>query len=221
MISQDQETELYHLGAECFVLGTLASERYGIHRAALPFLARITNSTEDTALLTVRRDWRAICLHREEGTFPIRSHSVGAGDHNPLGVSAGGLAILATLSDAEVEESLKANATEIAKGYPKVTLNLIRKDVAITRDKGYSFNPGRVFPGSWGVGVAVLNARRESEGALSIAAIENRLGERRRQEVAAFLKNEAAHLAEILARPKGASSLRASTGRPVAANSSR
>lgn len=212
-VDQDPETRQYHLGPEAFVIGALAAERFGIHRAALPSLARLAALSEDTAFLSVRRDWHAVCLHREEGTFPIRTHVLNPGDRHPLGVGAGSLAILAALTADEAEAAIAASSEEIEARYPAISPPLLRDLVAETRTRGYAINPGLLMVSSWGVGVPVLNREGRCEGALSIAAIEARLGEARQQELAELLKAEAQRLAERLAKPAGASNLSTASAR--------
>ena len=207
LVEQDPATRLYHLGPEAFVVGALAAERFGVHRAALPSLARIASASEDTAFLSVRRDWHAVCLHREEGPFPIRTHVLKAGDRHPLGVGAGSLAILAALPDAEAEAMIQASAGEIAARYPDFSPALLRDLATQTRARGFALNPGLLMAGSWGVGVPILDRQGRCEGALSIAAIESRLGPNRQHELGALLKAEAQRLAERLAKPAGASDL--------------
>ena len=208
-VEQDPESRLYHLGPEAFVIGALAADRFGIHRAALPSLARLASASEDTAFLSVQRDWHSVCLHREEGTFPIRTHVLNVGDRHPLGVGAGSLAMLATLPAAEAEEAIIANEADISTKYPGFSPTLIREQLALTHARGYALNQGQVMPGSWGIGVAIRNREGRCEGALSIAAIELRLGETRQRELAALLKAEAQRLAERLAHPAGATNLAA------------
>lgn len=201
LIDQDAGTDLYHLGPETFVLGTLAAERYGIHRASLPSLARLAAQSADTCFLTALRGWHGVCLHREEGGFPIRTHALQAGDRHPLGVGAGSLAILAALTDEQVEMALAANAEELSTCYPLFTRDFLLEEVELTRRQNYAFNPGRFVPGSWAVGVAIMNQRGQCEGAVSIAAIDQRLQKPRRQEIAEMLQAEAQRISQMLADP--------------------
>jgi DNA-binding IclR family transcriptional regulator len=149
----------------------------------------------------VRRDTHVVCLHREEGAFPIRTHVLRAGDRHPLGVGAGSLAILSCLPDPEIEEMLGANAGELAARYPEYSSDVLHREVQLTRERGYALNGGLLQTGSWGVGVAVLNSQGRCEGALSIAAIETRLTTPRRDQMAALLTAEAQRLADRLANP--------------------
>lgn len=206
-LAQDPVNRLYHLGPEAYVIGTLAQDRYGFHRAALPSLIRLAAASEDTAFLTIRRDGHGVCLHREEGTFPIRSYVLQAGDRHPLGVGAGSLAILAALSIDEAESIIECNSEELCERYPGFPPALIRQQVLQARADGYSFNPGQLYAGSWAVGVAVMGRNGQCEGALSIAAIETRLQPDRCLHLVQLLRNEATRLTELQERPAGATNI--------------
>ena len=145
---------------------------------------RLSQETGDTAFLSVPRDVYSICVHREEGPYPIRIHALHAGDRHPLGVGAGSLALLSALPDHEVKEVLAANAEILADNYPHHPPNVLRAMVKEARAKGYALNPGMLLPGSWGIGVAIRGQDGRPIGALSIAAIESRLGEARQQKLA-------------------------------------
>jgi DNA-binding IclR family transcriptional regulator len=207
LLTFDCETGRYHLGIEAYVLGVHAAERYGLHRAALPSLAKLAQSVGDTCFLSAQVGWHAVCLHREEGPFPIRTHALVAGERHPLGVGSGSMAIFASLPDCEIEEAIEANRTELDRRFPNCSPDLLRKQVAETRKRGFSINPGLVLAGSWGVGVAILNDLGRCEGALSIGAIENRMSSSRQKEIARLLQKEAAELGGRLRRllPKGLS----------------
>jgi DNA-binding IclR family transcriptional regulator len=198
LIEQDRETHLYHLGTEAFVLGQIANERFGIGQAGRHSLSRLVQQSGDTALLTVRRNFESMILLREEGSFQIRTHTSQPGDRNPLGIGAGSLAILATLSDEEIEVVLRSNKAEIARRYPMFTPKFIYKIVAETRERGHSLNPGWIFPGSWAIGIPILNKHGGCDGALALAGIESRIGPPRSKQIVAMLLAEASNLADSL-----------------------
>ena len=200
-VYQDTAEKAYHLGPEALVIGTLAAERFGIHRVALPSLHRLAAATEDSCFLSVRRDTHVVCLHRVEGPFPIRSHVLQAGDRHPLGVGAGSLAILAAMTEEEAEAAIERNMAEMAARYGEFTPGVLRAEVRRARECGYALNEGRLQAGSWGLGVAVLDRNGRCEGALSIAAIESRLALPRREQMAVLLKAEARRLSDHLVRP--------------------
>ena len=190
LAEQDPVTRRYYLGPEAYVLGTIAAERYGTHRFMLEGVTRLARATGDAAFIQVRRGFSAVCLHREDGTYPIRSHVLASGDRHILGAGAGGLALLAALSDKDVELALAANADSLTKNYPTLNRDLLLEQVIETRKVGYSLNPGLLFPGSWGMGMVVRDQHGNAEACLSLAAIESRMQPDRQPELAALLAEE-------------------------------
>jgi DNA-binding IclR family transcriptional regulator len=207
LLDQDPETRRYYIGPEIYVLGTLASTRFGIHPISLRSLVRLSQETGDTAFLSVPRGVYSICVHREEGPYPIRIHALHAGDRHPLGVGAGSLALLSALPDHEVKEVLAANADILADNYPQYPPKVLLAMVQEARAKGYALNPGMLLPGSWGIGVAIRGQDGRPIGALSIAAIESRLGKDRQQKLAELLTKEARSIETRLREVSGIETL--------------
>jgi DNA-binding IclR family transcriptional regulator len=199
LVEQEAGTRRYFLGEEAFVLGALASYRYNLLEIAVGSLRRLSAESEDTSFFSIRRQDHAVCLHREEGTFPIRTHLLQAGHQHPLGVGAGSMAMLASLPDDEVETIIAANAASVAERFPRYTKGLIRQMVRDTRARGWSLNPGLVLPNSWAVGMAVRYPDGRTAGALSIAAIDSRMHDGRQHQLAAMLRLEARHIEARLA----------------------
>ena len=109
-----------------------------------------------------------------------------------VGIGAGSLAILAALPDEEVEGILAANEPLLIERYPRFHPHHLRDHVAATREAGFSLNPGLIVPNSWGVGVALRNPDGLPVGALSVAAIDSRMGRERQVELARCLAEEVA-----------------------------
>lgn len=217
LVEQDIDSRLYFLGEETFVLGSLASRRHGLLQLAMDGLIRLARITEDTAFLSIQRGTYSVCLYREEGSFPVRTHALQAGFEHPLGVGAASLAMLAALADEEVETVLEANAEILLQRYPMLPAERIRQDVARTRNAGYALNPGLIYANSWGVGVAIITAEGRPAGALSVAAIDSRLQPQRQTEIAGHLKEEArrieARLGQIYSGLSGKQNQTKSSGR--------
>lgn len=200
LIEQDVTSRRYYLGEEAYVLGSLASRRYGLLQVALESLMRLSKKTEDSSFVSVRRDTYSVCLYREEGTYPVRTHALQAGFEHPLGVGAGSLAMLAALPDEEIEVVLAANEAVLKSRFPMLPAPRIREGVALTRARGYALNPGLIFTNSWGIGMAVHGPDGRLAGALSIAAIDSRMQPPRQQELAGHLAAEVRIVEERLAQ---------------------
>jgi DNA-binding IclR family transcriptional regulator len=199
LVEQEAGTRRYFLGEEAFVLGALASYRYNLLEIAVGSLRRLSAQSEDTSFFSIRRQDHAVCLHREEGGFPIRTHLLQAGHQHPLGIGAGAMAMLASLPDEEVEAIIAANAASVAERFPRYTRELMRQMVRDTRARGWSLNPGLVLPNSWAVGMVVRYPDGRTAGALSIAAIDSRMHDERQRQLAGQLDVEVRHIEARLA----------------------
>jgi DNA-binding IclR family transcriptional regulator len=78
--------------------------------------------------------------------------------------------------------------------YPGFAPGALRADIAATRERGFSLNPGRLIASSWGIGLAFRYPDGHMAGAFSIAAIDSRMGPARQAELAALLAREAARM---------------------------
>jgi DNA-binding IclR family transcriptional regulator len=191
LVEQSATTRAYHLGEEAYLLGLMAQERHGLLSQSIDSLQRLARVTGDAAFLSVRRGRYAVCLHREDGTYPIRTYALMPGAHHLLGVGAGSLAMLAALPAPEAEAIMASNHAELLNNYPRMGPETLRRHLAQTRASGIALNPGLIFEDSWGLGVALSGQQGQLVGALSLAAVESRMKEPRRSELAQKLQAEA------------------------------
>jgi DNA-binding IclR family transcriptional regulator len=214
LIEQDPVGRRYRLGPEAYVLGTLASRRHGLLEQASESLRRLSAVTADTSFVSARNGDFVLCLRREEGSHPVRTLALQAGDQHPLGIGAGSAAILAALPEVEREAAILRLAGAYAS-YPGYSVEIVREDVARTLAAGYALNPGRVVPSSWGIGVPLRLPDGRVAGALSIAAIDSRMQPARQQELAPLLHAEARAVEARLERlfgPTGSPSIGGQNG---------
>lgn len=194
LVERDEPGGEWHLGPECFLLGAAATSRHDITPIARETVLRIARETGESAFFSVRRGDETVCVLREDGSFPIRSHVLHEGIRFPLGVASAGLVILAFLPERERESYLAGARLEEQFGEQHSSVRL-RDAVAATRELGYAVNPGLIVPGSWGLGAAVFDPQGEPRWALSITGIEARLSPPRQQELGRLLLHEAHALA--------------------------
>lgn len=204
LVEQD-EGRSYHLGPEALFLGQAAGRRFDLARVGEPAIERIERETHDTVYLLRRVPGAVLCIARRDGTYPIKSLVMDAGGRYPLGIGGGGLAVLAFLPQADVDAALNDVKTRLGQ-YPRVTMPKIRQLLQQTRKDGYSYWPGLISEAHV-VGVPIRTSSGEPIGALSCAAIRERLGTPRRNRVVALLKAEARAIEKQLSgrRPSKAS----------------
>jgi DNA-binding IclR family transcriptional regulator len=183
-------------GPELYLLGSIAAERYDITALARPIVRALADATGESAFLSARRGDETVCLLREDGAFPIRSHVLYEGIRFPLGVASAGLAILAFLPDVTVDRYL-ATADLTAFG-PTHDAAPVRERIAVTRTVGYAVNPGLLVEGSFGLGAAVFDSAEQPAWALSLTGIEARFSAERRPELGRLLLSHAHRLTTAL-----------------------
>lgn len=188
------------LGPELHFLGLAAAARYDVTAIAQPVVRRLSIGTGESAFFSARRGDETVCLVREDGSFPIRSHVLHEGIRFPLGVASAGLAILAFLDDVEIESYLAR--TDLVEEYgDQHSPDAVRERIEITRSSGFALNPGLIVEGSWGMAAAVFDAEDRPQWALSLTGIEQRFGPDRRDELGELLLREAHVLSRTL-RPR-------------------
>ncbi len=197
LVDYEEKTRLFYPGVKLYRMGLAAAVRFDITQLAQPGMQRLAAQTGDTVYLSLRSGDDAMCAARQVGAFPIRTLTLEVGDHRPLGLGAGSLALLAALPDDEVETAISRNAGKLAPhaNFDPVSLwNLVRR----TRKDGYSLNEGLMLPEMAAVGHVVRDPSGKAAAALSVATIKSRMEPARRESIVALLAREARLLEEAL-----------------------
>ena len=179
--------KLYRLGLEAMQLGLATMSRAPILERCRPMMIRLARRTEDTVYLVVRNGDFAHCIHYEEGAFPIKSLVLKVGGLRLLGVGTAGTALLATLTDEEVEGFHARQHSDLP--VERRSLPHLRRQIAETRRRGYAMTDNLVADGVSGIGVS-FEVTPGTYAAISAGAIRSRMRESRRQEIARLMFDE-------------------------------
>lgn len=187
LVDQDEATGKWMPGPELYLMGTVAASRYDITGMARDIVRSLAVRTEESAFLSVRRGDEAVCLLREEGSFPIRSFVLSEGTRFPLGVASAGLVMLSFLPSHDVDAYLQRHPElperwGAAHGEPR-----LRARLRETKERGYALNPGLIVEGSYGLGAAVFTREGHPQWALSLTGVEFRFGPDRLPELGRIL----------------------------------
>ncbi|HEY2255828.1 MAG TPA: IclR family transcriptional regulator [Variovorax sp.] len=172
---QIEDTRRYALGPLAFELGLAAAQRYDLRGMFRPTLERLAAEAADTAYVHIRSGYEAVCLDMVEGPSAIRVVPLRIGSRRPLGLGAGGLAILAQLEEDEAQDILAQVAPYIERewNFPEEAL---RASVDESRRNGFALICNRVVPGVTAIGVTYRDSMGRVSGALTIAAPNERMG---------------------------------------------
>lgn len=196
LVARDPHTRKYYLGPLLYELGLLARPRYRLSALCDGALQNLAEATQDTIYLSERSGLEAVCTNRALGDFPIKALALDVGIRRPLGVGAGGLAILCALPADEADAIIDANASKYEK-YGSLTAPYLREAVQRGREKGYAFLDSLVTPGTAALGIAF--PPDHPIAAISVAAISGRLESHRRDEIARRMRPQIRAVCDAMA----------------------
>lgn len=190
LVFQHEQSRRYYLGPFSYELGLAATAIYDYRPVCRPFLEALSRQTEDTIYFVLRSGFDAVCIDRVEGSYPIRTLTLEVGSRRPLGVGAGGLAILSACDEDERERILAATASRLPE-FQGLDLEGQRAAIETTRRRGFALIHNRVTLGVTAVAVAFRDVFQRPIGAISVGAIASRMREPRRSELVRLLQGEA------------------------------
>ena len=193
------ESKRYTLGPLAFEIGVASSTLYDIRDVCEPVMNGVANATGDTVYLVVRSGFDAVCMHRREGEYPVRALVLEVGSRRPLGVGAGGLAILSAMALDERDEVIRRVAPSLA-GFGDLTAETLEAACQKAADFGAAVIQNRVTLGIKAVGVHFRNSVGQPTGALSVAALSQRLDTRRVDVVSRLLREAVVEVEQQIRR---------------------
>jgi DNA-binding IclR family transcriptional regulator len=186
LVFHDPVSKHYHLGIDLFLLAG-AAQQFTLRHQFRTALEKIAQETGDTVFLLIRSGNDALCLDRVEGKFPIRTVPIDIGIRRPLGIGAGSLALIAFSAPEEVEPILRANARRYPQ-FKKLTREDIQSIAAQSRKTGHVVSEGLFHEGVTSVGIPVFREKGEVIAAITVSSVSQRMGEKRRGEIAQLVK---------------------------------
>lgn len=190
LVVRDPNSRRYRLGRELAILGwSVAHRQQDLRMLAMQSALLLAEETGDTVFVVVRSELDTVCIERRSGAYPIKALTVDVGTRRPLGVGAGGLAILASLQPEHCEGTLEAVAGRLA-GQTLASSSQIRGAIREARKAGFALSNGYVTEGVRGIAVAIRDFLDEPIAAIGIAAIAARIPPARIAELAQRLERE-------------------------------
>lgn len=187
----------YSFGPEVVAMTAGASQLGGLREIVRPSLIRLANVSGDVALLAIRSGLESICVDRVAGDYPINVSYMQAGMRRPLGVSAGGMALLAWLPQEEREAIVDHSESSLA-AFPRINREVLMAHIRDANDKGYVVMVNVVIDKLGGIARPIYDTRGDLVAAISVIGLTERILERE-AELAAALKEEQAVISRRLA----------------------
>jgi DNA-binding IclR family transcriptional regulator len=140
-----------------YFAATLPEERVDERRDAwvsyfAPRMRRIASRTGNSVFLGAIVGDDLLVLHREIGPYPIQILALPIGGRQPLGVGAGGVALLSDMPTKQLAAVLRRNA-ELYKNFGSLNATLVRRLIENCQARGYSVVGNYALKGVLGLGL--------------------------------------------------------------------
>lgn len=200
-VSYLPEEKRYGLGVVTFELGSSYSRQMPLRRIAQPVLTRLVTATKENAHLAVLHG--ADVYYVIEQRAPRRRALVtDVGVRLPATLTASGLAILSTLSAAQVHAVYPDRGSLVERdGRGPATPAELRGLLAGVRERGYAVEDGQVTPGFASVGVPVLDRTGYPVAGVSVTFEAERADADRRARLVTEVRRAAGTLTRRLGGP--------------------
>jgi DNA-binding IclR family transcriptional regulator len=196
LLYRDALNGRYRLGVKFLQYGEAVRAGTALIDVADPILRNLSTATRQSTSLGIREGFGARCIHRIPGP-DVEVLSWKVGSWLPMHVGAVPQALLATLSDAEIDRFFAQNEERRTR-LGVLTEKEIRASIAKTRQRGYSLNQGALTKGVSSLGASVLNASGAPVCAISVAGLEHHYQTDALEQTAAAVTGAAAELGRLL-----------------------
>ncbi len=187
----------YALGPLAFSLASSARRGSRLRAAGLPVITRLCEEIDETTTLSARVGLRRIYVEQVESSRPIRI-TFQLGEELPLSVGSTGLAILAHLGDAEVQDVLSDPIPRLTDA-TIVDAETVRRRIAAVRAQGYAVTRMERMTEALGIAAPILDLHGEAIGAVSIGALASRVDAARERDLGPRVARAARAVSERLA----------------------
>lgn len=194
-VDKDPASRRYRLGVEAMQLGFASMKRAPLVDAFQGLMKRLARITGEATFLQIRQGDYGVCLHREAGALPLDIFSVGVGTRRLLGIAPGGLSIMATLDDAEIDAIVARRSAEYAQA--GLSVHALWKAVQKTRRLGYSETRDITTVGVSGFGFA-FRVTSSFIASISIGTVSHQLTESKRRKLLSDARERIGEAVELV-----------------------
>ncbi|MFF3669378.1 IclR family transcriptional regulator [Microtetraspora malaysiensis] len=167
LIDLDEDTRRYSLGLTAMRLGLAYLDRLDVRRVAAPELVTLSRSLSETATLSIRTGMTRVYVDQVTPSREVIM-SVSLGVPYPLHAGASSKAFLAFLSDEEIDAYFRTVPLTRLTERTLVHEDVLRKDIAAIRRRGYAKSNAERQPGSASVAAPIFDHHGRPAGVISV-----------------------------------------------------
>lgn len=194
----DAEHSRWGVTMKALSIGLRGVREEDVRTLAAPVIKRLASETDETVILGLRDEDKFLVISREDTTQPLRV-ILEIGLRLPLQATSAGVAIMAGLDPAEVDELLKNELRQFADS-PVLSSDEIREEIARTGKRGYAINMSAWFrPHVASIGAAIKDSAGRPVAGLALAIPHSRYDSSREVTLARMAVKAADEISDLLA----------------------
>ncbi|MCC5579013.1 IclR family transcriptional regulator [Microtetraspora sp. AC03309] len=167
LIELDEKTRRYSLGLAAMRLGLAYLGRLDVRRLAAPELVTLSRTLSETATLSIRTGTTRVYVDQVTPSREVIM-SISLGIPYPLHAGASSKAFLAFLSDEEIDTYVRTVPLVRLTERTLVHEDVLRKEIAAIRRRGYAKSSAERQPGSASVAAPIFDHHGRPAGVISV-----------------------------------------------------
>ena len=197
LVDKNPDTGRYRLGLKLFELGSKAIASLDLREQARPHLTRVQQETEETVNFAVLDQGEVLYIAKIEPQRNLRM-AAHVGHRFPAYCTALGKAMLAELTEPEVDSILQGCEMRARTPNTITSPAILKDELRIIRARGYSVDDEENDEGARCVGVAVRNQNGSPVAAISVSGPASRVTKSKVPIIAKVLVRSAEELSREL-----------------------
>lgn len=168
---EKQDDDSYALGKSIIALTQSVVVNVELRDRAAPLLRTLADSCHESVYLTVRDGDSVLYIYAIESSQRLLARTA-VGDRAPLYCTSVGKAVLSFLPEEEIAMLYSNGALRPFTPHTITDLDRLRKELAVSRARGYAVDNQEHELNTFCVGAPIFNASRTVIGACSISGID-------------------------------------------------
>lgn len=169
LVQRDPENERYRLGLKLYELGTKAARARTLQSEARRYLKEMARVSNEAVSLAVPAERGIVCVERFDSPRTMISVRTPVGAFFPAHCSAAGKAVLAYLSERDVDAIISTNGLTPYTARTHTEIGELKGDLRRIRQRGYALDEQELERGLNGVAAPVFLQNARVIGAVGIA----------------------------------------------------
>jgi DNA-binding IclR family transcriptional regulator len=174
LVEQDELTGKYRLGLAIYDLGAAVATGLDLHEAVMPAMEKLRAATGETVQVAVLDGREVVYVERLDSPNTLRLF-LAVGRRNWAHSTGSGKCLLAFLSPTELDAVMDGWVLEPRTERTITDPAKLRKDLALTRDRGYSVNRDESEIGVLSIAAPIRDNTDRVRAAMSVAGPTQRM----------------------------------------------